>query len=370
METQEDVLELLDSLLQHAVYRDASDIHLSAYCYPIYRIQGDLQEAREFSFLSPESLINMRDSLLAYKEMSDPGGLQAIDLAYTSSKNQRYRINIYSERGSVCFAIRWLKGQFSSFDELNLPEQIEQLAHLNTGLVLLTGATGSGKSTTLAALLNHINSERKCHILTIEDPIEFVHQNQQSIVHQRELHSDVEGFAEAVRDAMREDPDVILVGEMRDKETIRAALTAAETGHLVFSTLHTNDAVGVIDRIIGLFSADEQVSIRQQLAIVLRAVVTQTLVLNSEGDQRLPVNEILMVNPAVAHLIREHRPEQIRSTMETGRALGNQTFDYALALRVHQGEVAEQRALGLAHSKKAFSDALITLNKSVLLRKR
>lgn len=351
-------LQAFDTILQHATRCDASDIHLSADSLPIIRIQGDLREATQLSILQPAQLQEFRLALLRHKNLDDPGQIQALDIAYTSGFSERFRINIYSERGSVCFAIRWLKSCFSSFAELALPEQVSKLANLNTGLVLITGATGSGKSTTLAALLNSINESRPCHILTIEDPIEFVHTNKQAIVHQRELGSDFESFASAIRDAMREDPDVILLGEMRDKETIRAALSAAETGHLVFSSLHTNDAVGVIDRIIGMFSAEEQTSIRQQLSLVLRAVITQTLVANRANDRRLPINEILMINPAVSHLIREHRPEQIKAVMETGRALGNQTFDLSLAIRVHAQEVAHSIALKRAHSQKAFTDAL------------
>lgn len=350
--------KLFETILELAVNNDASDIHLSAHCHPVYRIHGSLQEESSFSVLTSENLIQFRNYLLAHKGLVNPEPLHAIDIAYTAESGARFRINIYAERGSLCFAIRWLKGNFSSFDELSLPKQIPQMANFNQGLVLVTGSTGSGKSTTLAALINAINEQRPCHILTIEDPIEFVHVNKKAIVHQRELGSDVISFAAAVRDAMREDPDVILLGEMRDKETIRAALSAAETGHLVFSTLHTNDAVGVIDRIIGMFAAAEQVSIRQQLSIVLKAVITQTLVPTINDSGRVPVNEILIVNPAVSHLIREHRPEQIKAVMETGRAVGNQTFDFALAQRVNNQEVSTKRAKALAHSEKAFLDAV------------
>ncbi len=362
-------LATLSKILQHACQCDASDVHLSVHSHPVYRIHGSLRIEISFGLLDKETLQQFRQALLEEKQLSYPGPMQTLDLAYTTPFEERFRINIYHERGSICFAIRWLKGNFSSFRDLSLPDQIPQMANLNTGLVLITGATGSGKSTTLAALINAINENRACHILTIEDPVEFVHINKQSMVHQRELGNDVESFSDAVRDAMREDPDVILLGEMRDRDTIRAALTAAETGHLVFSTLHTNDAVGVIDRIIGMFSAEEQVSIRQQMSLVLRAVVTQMLVPNSDQSGRLPINEILMVNAAVSHLIREHRPEQIRAIMETGRALGNQTFDMALAQRVHARDINQERGRALAHSEKAFEDALMMLKNSSV-RKR
>jgi len=353
---------LFDNILQHAVESHVSDIHLSAHCFPVYRIHGALNEQLEFSLLTPEQLKQFRDYLIQQKGLSEPEPMEALDIAYTAESGERFRINVYSERGSISFAIRWLKGNFLSFDELSLPDQVSQMANLNTGLVLITGSTGSGKSTTLAALINAINEHRACHILTIEDPIEFIHINNKAIVHQREIGHDVATFSGAVRDAMREDPDVILLGEMRDKETIRAALSAAETGHLVFSTLHTNDAIGVIDRIVGMFTAEEQTSIRQQLSIVLKSVITQTLVPTVDGLGRVPVNEILMVNPAVSHLIREHRPEQIKAVMETGRALGNQTFDFALALRVNDKKITIDSAKALAHSEKSFLDALEILN--------
>ncbi len=351
-----DSLASFEQLLQHAVTLDASDLHLSAFCLPLYRVNGELQEAEQFGLLQPDQLSEFKSALLP--ESSQDQTKKSVDIAVTSGNSERFRINAYRERGSDCLAIRWLKNRIDSFAELGLPDQIAQLALLNNGLVLITGATGSGKSTTLAALVNAINNSRRCHILTIEDPIEFVHDNYQAMVHQRELGIDTGSFAQAVRDAMRQDPDVILIGEMRDRETIRAALTAAETGHLVFSTLHTNDAVGVIDRIIGLFSAQEQSTIRLQLAQVLRAVVTQTLALKADTSGRVPVNEILLVNHAVGHLIREHRPEQIRSTMETGRALGNQTLDYALAIRVANGDIEYDTGKQLAQSEKAFTDVL------------
>ncbi len=352
------IKNLFESILEHAISCDISDIHLSAFCHPVYRVHGDLREEPFFEILTPDILLQFRDYLLDCKKIDDPGQMEALDIAYTATCDARFRINIYSERSAICFAIRWLKGNFSSFSDLSLPDQIPRMADYNTGLVLITGSTGSGKSTTLAALINLINEQRPCHILTIEDPIEFVHSNKKSIIHQRELGNDVDSFAGAIRDAMREDPDVILLGEMRDKDTIRAALSAAETGHLVFSTLHTNDAVGVIDRIIGMFSAAEQVSIRQQLSIVLKAVITQTLVPTADEKGRVPDNEILIINPAVSHLIREHRPEQIKSVMETGRSLGNQSFDYALAERVYSNKIHIDKASAIVHSEKAFKDAL------------
>lgn len=347
--------------LAFMVEQGASDLHLSINTSPVMRIHGLTEEQTQFERLTEHDLQGITESIMSSEQLGSLHQRRSSDFGYTSEQAQRFRINVYYERSSLAFAIRWLDGSFSSFKELNLPPQIGELVKLKDGLVLVTGATGSGKSTTLASLINEINRDRPCHILTIEDPIEFVHQNKTAVIHQREVGVDVPSFAEAIRNAMREDPDVILLGEMRDLDTMHAAITAAETGHLVFATLHTNDAVGVIDRLIGMFPGGEQNTIRQQLSACLRAVVTQTLARRSEGRGRVPINEILMVNGAVAHLIREHNPSQIRSIMETGRALGNQTFEYALAKRVHERMISKDQALQLTQRKEQFDAALRTL---------
>jgi twitching motility protein PilT len=249
-----------------------------------------------------------------------------------------------------------LDDTFRSFEALHLPPQLKELTALRDGLVLVTGPTGSGKSTTLATMINAINTGRSGHILTIEDPIEYVHRHRKCLVHQRELYTDVPAFADAVRAALREDPDVILVGEMRDLATMRAAITAAETGHLVFSTLHTADAVGALDRMIGLFPGNEQDSIRQQLSMVLRAVVAQRLLARKDGQGRVPAVEILKVTPAVAHLIRTNKPSQIYSAIETGAALGMQTMEQALAALNVQGLIDEVFARQMARDGRSFED--------------
>ena len=355
----------LEVILQLANDLSASDVHLSINCFPTFRISGELAPQNSLSILTEENLLAMCVFTCNERQHKDLMENHSIDLAFTSQKGLRYRINVYFELGTPAFAIRWLDGTFHSMSALRLPSQLSKLAQLKDGLVLVTGATGSGKSTTLASIINEINQHRACHILTIEDPVEFIHFNKKAMIHQREIGHDVNSFSDAIRSAMREDPDVILLGEMRDTETMMAALMAAETGHLVFSTLHTNDAVGVIDRLVGAFSGDEQSGVRQQLSMVLRAVVTQTLLRPDNSSGRVPVNEILMVNTAVANLIRNHKPEQIYSIMEAGRSLGNQTYDFALAQRVKEKLISREQGLRSARKPHAFNELVNQLLSTV-----
>jgi twitching motility protein PilT len=255
-------------------------------------------------------------------------------------------------------AIRRLDENFRTFDELTLPPQMIQLSSYPHGLVIVTGPTGSGKSTTLATLINRINESRNAHIITIEDPLEFIHQNKKSLVRQRELHLDVPNFAEAVRAALREDPDVILVGEMRDLETMRAAIVAAETGHLVFSTLHTGDVVGSISRMMSVFPAEEQSAVKNQLARVLRAVVSQKLVHRTGGEGRVPAVEIMFVTPAIANLIRTGELQQIYSMMQTGNAEGMLLLEQSLANLYHFGLIAREDAVRMARDVSIFESRL------------
>ena len=349
-------LAFFEQILAAADEAAASDIHLSDRCHPTFRLSGQLVEQNQLAQLEPQLLQAICQAITTKQQYQQFINERSVDLAYTSQSELRYRINIYYERGCPALAIRWLDGSFHSIEALRLPKQLNKLAQLRDGLVLVTGATGSGKSTTLASIINEINLNRSCHILTIEDPVEFLHHNKSAMVHQREIGRDVNCFSDAIRAAMREDPDVILLGEMRDIETMNAALMAAETGHLVFSTLHTNDAIGVIDRLVGSFPGEEQSGVRQQLSMVLRAVVTQTLVRPDHSSGRVPINEILMVNAAVSNLIRNHKPEQIYSVMESGRALGNQTFDYALALRVKEQLIPREQGQRLARKPHAFNE--------------
>ncbi|GJM06139.1 MAG: twitching motility protein PilT [marine bacterium B5-7] len=361
---------IFQSLLDEIVSRGASDLHLSCDCKPAIRLHGDLVVMEGYVVTNDSDLSDIIKLLLNEKQRGVLEDKYSYDMGYSSERGERYRINIYYERGSLALAIRWLNSEMQSFEELNLPSQLSELSRLKDGLVLMTGATGSGKTTALASVLNQINEYRPCHVLTIEDPIEFIHENKVAIVHQREVGVDVSSFSDAMRSALREDPDVVLVGEMRDLETMRAALMVAETGHLVFSTLHTNDAVGVIDRMIGAFPGAEQNNVRQQLSMVLRAVITQTLVKNINEDGRVPINEILWINHAVSHLIREHKPEQIRSVMETGKDYGNQTLEQALVGRIINKEISLEQGLKLTSRAEQLKELVSLEQKRPVYSKR
>ncbi len=341
-----DSKKAFEKLLRNCIEIGASDLHLSARTGPMVRINGILKPLTTGE-MSPdldqtvEAIMNPRQQKVFEQE-------QTLDLAYALFSGERFRVHIYRERGETAVALRKLESRFRSFEELSLPPQLKELSDLRDGLVLITGPTGSGKTTTLAAQINRINMTRSCHIVTVEDPVEYLHQNIKSLVRQRELYTDVPSFAQAVRASLREDPDVILIGEMRDIETTRAAITAAETGHLVFSTLHTGDTVGALDRMIGLFPGWEQESARHQISMVLRAVAAQRLLPGRNGKGRLPAVEILRVTPAVANLIRTGRPQQIYSSIETGAAQGMQTLEQSLAGLIRKGSIAPEDARSIA----------------------
>ena len=322
------------------------------------RIHGELRPIEGERALDRVQLATMARTLMNERQREAFAADWTLDVALSGADGSRYRVNAFHERGGVSLAIRRLEDRFRGLEEWNLPAELAELTHLRDGLVLVTGPTGSGKTTTLASLLHIINRERSCHILTIEDPIEYLHENIRALVSQRELHTTVPTFAAAVRAALREDPDVILVGEMRDVATMRAAITAAETGHLVFSTLHTGDAVGAVERMIGVFPADEQHSIRQQISLVLRDVVAQRLV-PRRGGGMVPAVEILKVTKAVSHLIRTGRSEQIRSVMEGAAGSGMRTLEQSLAALVVQGTVAEPDARTVAHEPASFDAWLV-----------
>ncbi|MAG16557.1 MAG: twitching motility protein [Phycisphaerae bacterium] len=326
----------------------ASDLHLAADDVAYARVHGDLRPLDD-NIISADQLDAMLSSLMEPEQWCELQQHHTIDLAYSHDGN-RFRINVFRQRGKLAMAIRRLDNAFRTLDELHLPEQLKDLVHLQHGLALVTGATGSGKTTTLATLLHEINCTRPCHIITIEDPIEYVHENRTALVHQRELHSDVPSFADAVRASLREDPDVILVGEMRDLETMRAAITAAETGHLVFSTLHTGDTVGALDRMLGAFPAEEQSSVRHQVSMVLQAVVAQQLLPSACGEIRVPAVEILRVTTAVGNQIRSGKFEQIYATIEGGLSLGMQTMEHSLAELATRGLIDTDVAIQAARN--------------------
>lgn len=323
-------LKRIQTLMDDCVKLEASDLHISAGLPATYRIHGQISRLDEEAY-SSELVDEMAYALMSDFQREQFTNDMTLDMGCSTEAGHRFRVNAYREQGNTALAIRFLDGGLKTTRELGLPPQMDYLAELKSGLVLVCGATGSGKSTTLTAILNSINEHQAKHILTVEDPVEFVHQNKQSIVHQRELYTDVPDFASAVKAALREDPDVIMVGEMRDLDTMRTALTAAETGHLVFSTLHTNDAVGVVERLIGSFPGNEQGVARQRISQALKAVVAQNLVPTVNGKGRAVVAEILMVNTAVANLIESGKSKQIYSVMESSTRQGMQTLDQALA---------------------------------------
>lgn len=346
------ITDELSDLLQKCISLKASDLHLSVNTSPLGRIDGKLT-AFDDELWTEERMETLIKKSFTDEEKKDYHNNKSLDSACSIGQT-RFRINIYRERGYSAWAIRRLEDKLCTVEELDLPTQLLELANLKDGLVLFTGPTGSGKSTSLATLLNYVNENRSCHILTIEDPIEYLHVNKKSLVHQRELGTDVTTFANSLREALREDPDVILVGEMRDLDTIRASLTAAETGHLVFSTLHCADTVGALDRILSMYPAEEQDSIRRQLGMTLKAVVAQRLLPRKSNKGRVAAVEILKINNAVANLIRTAQFNQIYSILETSSAQGMQGFDSALAQLVIDGLLDEDVALSVIRNEKFF----------------
>lgn len=322
-------INLFNNLLQQGVEQGASDLHLTSGAVPCYRVHGKLVNGDAES-VSSDVIYALLKGIFNEYQFQEYQQKHTVDVGYSTPEGERFRMNVYQQLGQPAIAARHLDQRMLSLEELRLPLAVGALAELRSGLVLVTGATGSGKSTTLAALIDRINQSRASHILTVEDPVEFVHQAKKSLIHHRELNSDVPSFADAVKAALREDPDVILIGEMRDVETMRAALTAAETGHLVFSTLHTGDAVGSVERLVGSFPGGEQEVARHRIGMALRAVVAQHLVPVSDGGNRVPAVEILMINSAVANLIETGKSRQIFSVMETCSSEGMQTIDQAL----------------------------------------
>src|SRR5262245_38949671 len=326
----------------------ASDVHLSpGYC-PAIRVRGKITALEEYPPLSAQQTRDTVYSLLNDDQRKRFESHKQLDLAYAVPGVARFRVNCFFQRGSISAAFRPIPHEIPKLDELGLPRVLEELTRKPRGLVLVTGPTGSGKSTSLAAMLDIINEERDEHMLTIEDPIEFLHYHKRCIVNQREIGADAEDFASALKAALREDPDVILVGEMRDLETMSTALTAAETGHLVFATLHTQSTAQTVDRIIDIFPAQQQAQVRMQLSIALQGVVTQQLLPTADGAGRVVAAEVLIPTPAVRNLIREGKTHQIYSAIQTSGSIGMQTMDAHLAQLVRLGRItrklAEQRA--------------------------
>ena len=320
----------IEELLQILVERRGSDLHLSAGSPPRIRVDGNLV-ATEHEVLKPESCKRIIYSFLSGEQVARFEKDCEIDLSFGVEGLGRFRTNVFLQRGTVAAVLRMIPYQIRGFEELGLPSKIcEEVCTLPRGLVLVTGATGSGKSTTLAAMLDHINSARALHIVTVEDPIEFLHRNKACLVNQREIGSDSRSFKLSLRSALRQDPDVVLVGEMRDTETIEAALTIAETGHLTFATLHTSDCVQTINRVIDVFPAHQQQQVRTQLSFSLQAVLCQQLLPQATGHGRVLAIETMMANSAIRSLIRDDKAHQIYSIIQTGGKVGMRTMNQSL----------------------------------------
>jgi twitching motility protein PilT len=335
-------------LLMEVIERRASDLHITAGARPTVRVRGRLVPLEDYPVLNPTDTREIIYSILTNDQRQRLETDWQIDLAYSIPGHARFRVNAYFQRAALGAAFRLIPFSITTIDDLGLPPVIHDFTKKPRGFVLFTGPTGSGKSTSLAAIIDEINETREDHIMTIEDPIEFLHSHKKCLVNQRELGADAQSFAAGLKGALRQDPDVILVGEMRDLETIQTALTAAETGHLVFATLHTQDAPQTIDRIIDVFPSGQQGQVRTQLSVALQGIVTQTLLPTSDGSGRVAACEVLMPTAAVRNLIREGKTHQIYSVMQTGSATGMQTMDAALAALVSQGKIT--RALAEARS--------------------
>jgi len=331
-------------LLMEVVARRASDLHLAAGSQPTVRVRGRLTRLEGYPELDSTDTREIVYSILSGDQRQRLETNWQLDFAYSIPGHARFRVNAYYQRGAIGAAFRLIPFELTSIDQLGLPAAVHELTRKPRGFVLVTGPTGSGKSTSLAAMLDEINLTREEHILTIEDPIEFLHAHKKCLVNQRELGSDAQSFGEALKAALRQDPDVILVGEMRDLETISTALTAAETGHLVFATLHTQDTAQTVDRIIDVFPPEQQGQVRVQLSVALQGIVTQQLLPTADGSGRVAACEVLIPNPAVRNLIREGKTHQIYSVLQTGSAQGMQTMDAALVSLVRTGKISQKLA--------------------------
>jgi twitching motility protein PilT len=338
----------LIAALSEVLFLNASDLHVAVNTPPMFRVDGALGPRSITTPWSRDKVTTALRSILTEPQAARFDEELELDIAYTISANARFRVNMYQQRGALGAAFRLIPTEIKSLEDLGVPATVSQFATLPRGLVLVTGPTGSGKSTTLAALIDLVNKTRADHIMTVEDPIEFMHGNQKSLINQREVGEDTHSFGAALKHVLRQDPDVILIGELRDLETISVALTAAETGHLVFATLHTQDAPQTIDRIIDVFPPHQQGQVRAQLAATLRGVVCQTLVKKASGKGRVVATEVLIATPAVANLIREGKTFQIASAMQAGGDVGMHTMDRHLADLANAGVITQRAAIDKA----------------------
>jgi twitching motility protein PilT len=339
-------------LLAFGVKNNASDLHLSAGLPPMIRVDGDMRRVN-LPPLEHRSVHELIYDIMNDKQRKDYEELLETDFSFEIPGVARFRVNAFNQKRGAAAVFRTIPSKVLTLDDLKAPEIFKRIVDVPRGLVLVTGPTGSGKSTTLAAMIDYINDREHAHILTIEDPIEFVHVSKRCLVNQREVHRDTHGFSEALRSALRQDPDIILVGEMRDLETIRLALTAAETGHLVFGTLHTSSAAKTIDRIVDVFPAAEKTMVRSMLSESLRSVVSQAL-LKKTGGGRIAAHEIMIGTPAIRNLIREDKIAQMYSSIQTGQAHGMQTLDQNLADLLKRGLISKADARSKAQNKEGF----------------
>jgi twitching motility protein PilT len=350
-----DLVEMLEIMIE----KSASDLHITVGVKPKIRVSGDLIDIEEYDTLTPSSAQNLCYSIMTEMQKKKLEENFDVDFSFGVSKLSRFRANVYIQRGTVAGAFRVIPYEIPPFDNLGIPTVVQQFANLPKGIVLVTGPTGSGKSTTLAALINKINKERRVHIITVEDPIEFTYSHEQALIDQREIGSDVPSFKSALKHILRQDPDIILVGEMRDLETIQAAITTAETGHLVFATLHTNSAPETINRIIDVFPPNQQSQVRTQLSVSLQGIVTQTLIKRKDGKGRALAMEVLIPNAAIRNLIRENKIPQIYSTMQMGQTeTGMITMNQSLINLYKRGLISYESALDASMDKKTLQREL------------
>jgi twitching motility protein PilT len=346
-------------ILKETLKRQASDLHLAVGVPPMVRMDGHL-ESLDYPVITPNEARELIYSILSQDQRQKLETDWEVDLSYSLYGQARFRVNAYFQRGTLGAAFRLVPVSIKTIDELGLPRVLHSFCHKPRGFVLVTGPTGSGKSTTLAAIIDEINSTRADHIVTIEDPIEFLHQHKMCVVNQREVGTDTKAFPVALRSALRQDPDIILIGEMRDLETIQIALTAAETGHLVFATLHTQDCPQTIDRMIDVFPPFQQEQIRVQIAATLEGIVTQQLLPKASGQGRAAACEVLVTTPASRNLIREGKTHQLYTVMQTGGQLGMQTMNSSLAELVRRGEITRELALKRSSSPDDLERLMLT----------
>ena len=345
----------LKDLLDLMVKRGASDLHLTVGTQPQLRVDGKLTKVDGYDIMTPEETKKLAYSIMNEKQRQRFEEKSELDLSFGIEQLSRFRANVFVQRGNVAMALRQIPFKIKSFDELGVPKVVVELANLPRGLILICGPTGSGKSTTLASLVDKINRERHDHIITVEDPIEYLHRHQSCLVNQREVGSDTQTFASALKYALREDPDVVLIGEMRDLETIEAALTISETGHLAFATLHTNSAAEAITRIVDVFPSNQQEQVRVTLSFVLQAVVCQQLMPKIGGGRTLAI-EVMICTPAIRALVRDDKIHQIYSLMQAGQKYGMKTMNQSLAELYLARKITQGDALARCSNQQEFAD--------------